>query len=136
MAFENSDYITCNLMDPLLVLSYLDVGFYWLAQRHQVWLPQNIRQCDGCWLTRSVYIRPFRHSIMQTNVCNYSKTREGAALCLCGRFYFDMYVGCAESVRTLKIARHCVDLAGRSKCYSLVMSLTNCVAKTALLYLA
>jgi hypothetical protein len=46
------------------------------------------------------------------------------------------YVGCPESVRTLKIARHCVDLARRGKCYSLVMSLTNCVAKTALLYLA
>jgi hypothetical protein len=47
-----------------------------------------------------------------------------------------MYVGCPESVRTLKIARHCVDLTGRGKCYSLVMSLMNCVAKTALLYLA
>jgi hypothetical protein len=46
------------------------------------------------------------------------------------------YEGCPESVRTFKIARHCVDLAGRGKCYSLVMSLTNCVAKTALLYLA
>jgi hypothetical protein len=40
------------------------------------------------------------------------------------------YMGCPESFRTLKIARHCVELAGRSKCYSLVMSLTNCVAKT------
>jgi hypothetical protein len=47
-----------------------------------------------------------------------------------------LYEGCPESVRTFKIARHCVDLAGRSKCYSLVMSLTNCVAKTTLLYLA
>jgi hypothetical protein len=47
-----------------------------------------------------------------------------------------MYEGCPESVQTLKIARHCVDLAGRGKCYPLVMSLTNCVAKTALLYLA
>jgi hypothetical protein len=47
-----------------------------------------------------------------------------------------MYVGCPESVRTLKIARHCVDLTGSGKCYSLVMSLTNCVAKTALLYFA
>jgi hypothetical protein len=31
-------------------------------------------------------------------------------------FYFlesCTYVGCPESVRTLKIARHCVDLAGR-----------------------
>jgi hypothetical protein len=46
------------------------------------------------------------------------------------------YVGCPENVRTLKIARQCVDLAGRGKCYFLVMSLTNCVAKTALLYLA
>ena len=33
-------------------------------------------------------------------------------------------------------SRHCVDLAGRGYCYSLVMSLTNCVAKTALPYLA
>jgi hypothetical protein len=46
------------------------------------------------------------------------------------------YMGCPESFRTFKIARPCVDLAGRSKCYSLVMSLTNCVAKTALPYLA
>jgi hypothetical protein len=46
------------------------------------------------------------------------------------------YMGCPESFRTLKIARHCVDLVGRGKCYSLVMSLTNCVAKTALPYLA
>jgi len=42
------------------------------------------------------------------------------------------YMGCPESFRTFKIACHCVDLAGRGKCYSLVMSLTNCVAKTAL----
>jgi hypothetical protein len=41
-----------------------------------------------------------------------------------------------RKVSAFKIARHCVDLAGRGKCYSLVMSLTNCVAKTALLYLA
>ena len=45
------------------------------------------------------------------------------------------YMGCPESFRTFKIARHFVDLAGRGKCYSLVMSLTNCVAKTALPYL-
>jgi hypothetical protein len=48
----------------------------------------------------------------------------------------DKYVGCPERVRTLKIARQCTDLAERGKCYSLIMSLTNCVAKTALLYLA
>jgi len=47
-----------------------------------------------------------------------------------------IYMSCTESFRTLKIARHCVHLAGRGKCYSLVMSLTNCVAKTALPYLA
>ena len=46
------------------------------------------------------------------------------------------YMGCPEIFRTFKIARHCVDLAGRGKCSSLVMSLTNCVAKTALPYLA
>jgi hypothetical protein len=46
------------------------------------------------------------------------------------------YESCPESVRTLKIARHYVDLAGHGKCYPLVMSLMNCVAKTALLYLA
>ena len=46
------------------------------------------------------------------------------------------YMGCLESFRTFKIARHCVNLAGRGKCYSLVMSLTNCIAKTALPYLA
>jgi hypothetical protein len=51
-------------------------------------------------------------------------------------FLKTIYVGCPVSVRTLKIARHSVDLAERGKCYSLVMSLTNCVAKTALLYLA
>ena len=49
---------------------------------------------------------------------------------------FCLYMGCPESFRTFKIARHCVDLAGCGKCYSLVMSLTNCVAKTALPYLA
>ena len=41
------------------------------------------------------------------------------------------YMGCPESFRTFKIDHHCVDLAGRDKCHSLVMSLTNCVAKTA-----
>jgi len=46
------------------------------------------------------------------------------------------YMGHPESFRTFKIAHHCIDLAGRGKCYSLVMSLTNCVAKTALPYLA
>ena len=44
-------------------------------------------------------------------------------------------MGWPEIFRTFKIARHCVDIAGRGKCYSLVMSLTNCVAKTALPYL-
>ena len=47
-----------------------------------------------------------------------------------------IYMGCPESFRTFIIARHCVDLAGCCTCYSLVMSLTNCVAKTALPYLA
>ena len=47
-----------------------------------------------------------------------------------------LYMGCPESFRTFKIARHCVDLAERGYCFSLVMSLTNCVAKTALPYLA
>jgi len=46
------------------------------------------------------------------------------------------YTGCPESFRTFKIARHCVDLAGRGKCCSVVMSLANWVAKTALPYLA
>jgi len=35
------------------------------------------------------------------------------------------YMGCPESLRTFKIARHCVNLVGRGKCYSLVMSLVN-----------
>jgi len=43
-----------------------------------------------------------------------------------------IHVGFPESFRTFKIARHCIDLAGRGKCYSLVMSLANWVAKTAL----
>ena len=47
-----------------------------------------------------------------------------------------LYMGCPESFLTFKIACHCVDLAGRGKCYYLVMRLTNCVAKTALPYLA
>ena len=47
-----------------------------------------------------------------------------------------MYMGCSESFRTIKIAHHYVDLAGRGKWYSLVMSLANWVAKTALPYLA
>jgi len=34
-------------------------------------------------------------------------------------------MGCPESFRTFKIARHCVDLAGHGKCYSLVMSLAR-----------
>ena len=42
-------------------------------------------------------------------------------------------MGCPESFQTFKIARHCIDLVGRGKCYSLVMRLMNCVAKTALL---
>jgi len=46
------------------------------------------------------------------------------------------YMGCPESFRTFKIARHCFDLAGRGKCCSLVMSFTNCATKTALPYLA
>jgi len=44
----------------------------------------------------------------------------------------DMYMGCPESFRTFKIARHCADLAGRGKCYSLVLSLTNRVALSCL----
>jgi hypothetical protein len=43
-----------------------------------------------------------------------------------------VYKRCPQSFRTFKIARHCVDLAGRGKCYSLEMSLANCVAKTEL----
>ena len=46
------------------------------------------------------------------------------------------YMGCPESFWTFKIARHRVDLVGCGKCYSLVMSLANWVAKTALPYLA
>ena len=50
--------------------------------------------------------------------------------------YIYIYMGCPESFRTFKVARHCVDLTGRGKCYPLVMSSMNCVAKTALPYLA
>ena len=57
-------------------------------------------------------------------------TQEWVNVCM----YICIY--CPESFRTFKIARHCIDLAGRGKCYSLVMSLANWVAKTALPYLA
>ena len=48
------------------------------------------------------------------------------------------YMGCPESFRTFKIARHCVDLAGRGKCVASndfdELRRENCIALSCLVY--
>ena len=85
----------------------------------------------------------FFHCLLHMGICMHMFSRQSTEtlwvadiLWLYIYIYIYIHMGCPESFRTFKIARHCVDLAGRGKCYSLVMSLTNCVPKTALPYLA
>ena len=69
-----------------------------------------------------LFYEVFMQNSTQTNqlLVNKKKTLE---FCTTETNQLVAYMGCPESFRTFNIARHCVDLAGRGKCYSLVMSL-------------
>jgi len=87
--------------------------------------------CDGKWLSfTSVLFCNIKLFSRLLFVPLWHQARYALRINLC-----HTYMGCPESFLTFKIARDCLDLAGRGKFYSLVMILTNCVAKTALPYL-
>ena len=87
---------------------------------------------DTCTHT---YMHTYIYAYIQTCMHAYIHTYIHTCIHTCIHTYIHKH-GLSGKFPNVQIARHCVDLEGRGKCYSPVMSLTNCVAKTALPYLA